>query len=510
MTRKIQILQMMKLRRAARKPGDPVQAYGVLLDAPTRRDLDVAIASIFVGILFTIITGFPSASPLFTAFLKEELGISNSAYGLILTIPYVAVLIQLPYSAYVRRHGRIKQTFILFALLNKLSFVAPALMALTMKKADPALSTLLIGAVMLFASVCNWIADSALSTWFGAMIPNAVKGRYLSTRQMLYTIAALGYSLLLGFVLRFMDQYPHKYTLFFLLASLTGVIDILIYLGARPPEQAFEPWHPDPNAPAAPRVSDFLKPFRNPTYRSYLLFATGWSFAINLTSPYFNVYMLQELHISLGIQTLLQQILPHIATILFMRRIGRLNDSFGFKPMLTLSCWIVAFMPLSWIFTTPDSYWFIGVTNFLSGIFNVAIDLAIMSLAIFLAPHQERATFLAGKNISISLLGIVPAILLGGKLTDLLNPVLEQARYSLFSGHRVSSFHVLLVLSCLIRLSVIIIFLSRMKEENAPQISLSFRELGSMARYTVNRRLSMMKEMGRTIGRRLKRRRNHR
>jgi hypothetical protein len=241
-----------------------------------------------------------------------------------------------------------------------------------------------------------------------------------------------------------------------------------------------------------------------------LLFAIGWSFAVNLTAPYFNVYLLRDLRVLLGIQTLFQQILPQIATILFMRRIGRLNDAFGYKPMLMLSCWVSAILPLSWILTSPQSYWFIGVTNFMSGIFNVAIDLAIMSLAIFLAPHHERATYLAGKSVSISLLGIVPAILLGGKLTDLLNPIMQSAGITFFGGLTLSAFHVLLIISTLIRVFVILLFLSKLKEKNMPQFSLSLEEFGSIARFSIARRMTMIQQTGVSLRRRIFTKRNPR
>jgi hypothetical protein len=43
------------------------------------------------------------------------------------------------------------------------------------------------------------------------------------------------------------------------------------------------------------------------------------------------------------------------------------------------------------MFATVDSNWFVYLSNVLSGIFNIGIDLAIMSLAIFLAPHASAA-----------------------------------------------------------------------------------------------------------------------
>jgi len=188
-------IRQFRLGRAARQPGDPVQAYGAVLDQATKHDLDVAIASVFFGFLFTVVTGFPGSSPLFTAFLKERLGLSSSAYGLVLTIPYLMVLVQIPYSLYARCHNNIKPVFITFATLAKLVYLVPAFMPFIFPNPDPARSTLIIAGMMVVGSTCNWIADSSINTWFGAMIPAKIKGIYFSTRQTVFTMAALAYSL---------------------------------------------------------------------------------------------------------------------------------------------------------------------------------------------------------------------------------------------------------------------------------------------------------------------------
>lgn len=510
MTNLFRRMRQQRLNRSARRPGDPVQAYGAVLDAETKHDLDIAIASVFFGFLFTVVTGFPGSSPIFTAFLKDELGLSNSAYGLVLTIPYITVLIQIPYSFYARCHNNIKPVFIVFASLSKLVYLVPAFMPFLFKLPNPNLATLIIALMMLVGSSCNWIADSSITTWFGAMIPTQIKGIYFSTRQTLFTVAALFYSLCVSVALRFLGSHPNRYTILFCFGVLFGCIDILIYLGARPPASCVYPYVASPNAKGSLNVAQLLKPFHDTRYRNYLLYATSWSFAVNLAAPYFNVYLLQEMHASLGIQTILQQILPYIATILFMRRIGRFNDSFGYKPMLLLSSYALSLTPLIWLFTTPYNYGIVAIANFLAGIFGTSIDLAILSLAIFLAPHQDRTSYLASKNVSASLLGFVPATLLGGWLSDRLQPVLSQANLHFFPGHTFTAFHVLILISCTLRLMATAFFLTRLREDEGTRgLTITVKELGSLAAFMTHRRMTIIRMNVGTILRRLARHERH-
>ncbi len=495
-------LRFNRIRRKARQSGDPVQAYGILLDQATKKDLDLAIVSVFIGYLFTVVTGFPGSSPLFTAYLKDVLGLSNSAYGLVLTVPYITVLIQIPYSYYARCHNNIKPIFICFALISKLMYLVPAFLPLLVSDPDPRLSTIIIAGMMLVASTSNWIADSSLNTWFGSIIPNQIKGRYLSTRQTVFTIAALIFSVSLTVLLPFLNDYPGKYTLLFSLGVAFGCIDILIFFGIRAPSDCVNPYFVAPDMKGSFNLTQFLKPFRDKRYRDYLLFATSWSFAINLAGPYFNIYLLEDMRAPLAMQTILQQIIGFVATILFMRRIGRLNDSFGFKPILQLSCIVQAISPLTWLFTTPANYGIIGISNFFAGIFGPAIDLAILSLAIFLAPNEDRITYLAGKNVTTALLGFVPATMLGGFLSDSLQPVIANADIHFFAGHTFTAFHVLVLLSAGLRAFTALVFLPRLREaEDTTGISLTLKEVGSMLNYRVRRNLTFQKQRVRTIRR---------
>lgn len=462
---------------SATDPSGSKLSYGLYLDRPTRKDLRAAIVSIVFGMVLFVITGFPGASPLFTAFLKDYLGVSDSVYGLILTLPFMTVLIQIPFTIYVARHGQIKKAFIIFAALSKSLFLILGLLPLISVNISHRSAYLIVIAVILLMSTFNWIADSALNTWFGAMIPNEIKGRYFSTRQMIFTVAMLAYALIMSQALPLLDHWAYKFTFFFSLAAVFGLIDIAFYLPARPPEKAYKPWFHQAKEAHAFSIKDFKLPFANPQYRSYLLFAIFWNFSIQISGPYYNVYMLNYLHFSLGLMTLMTQIIPAIATILFLRKIGQAFDRYGFRPVLLLSCAISSVLPLSWIFTTPAINWFVFPINILSGIFNIGIDLAIMSLAIFLAPHEERSAYLAIKNIAMSLLGFVPAILIGGLISDLFRDILTKHPLPFLGGYPLQPFHIVLMLSFSLRILTLLVFARNLRDPNA----LSFRQFIAQA-----------------------------
>lgn len=489
-----------------RPDDDRRQSYGMPLDRSTRQDLRLMIVSIVFGIVYSVITGYPGSSPLFTAYLKQQLGISDSAYGLIMTIPYLTVLIQVPFSVYVTRHGRLKQSFLVFGLLAKSMIFIPAILTLTRPGLHGSAAVWIIGAVIFMTSLFNWIADSSLNTWFGAMIPNEIKGRYFSTRQMLFTLAMLAYAIVISLLLQLTADYPGKYAVFFTAAGLFGIIDICLYTGVRPPEKAYRPWFH--TSQARQSLASFTAPLRHKRYRAYLLFAIFWNFSLQISGPFFNVYLLNHLHVSLGMMTLQTQIIPAAATVLFLRKVGRAFDRYGFRPVLILACSMAMILPFVWLLATPESYWFIFPLNILVGIFNIGIEMAIMSLAIFLAPHDQRSTFLAVKNVLMALLGIVPAILLGGALSDWLEPILAQARWPFIRGQQLNTFHILLFLSLLMRLLTLVVFARGLREPDAHSFQDFIQEARADGRLAFAQMRDRQQDMLRTVRQRLHRHSN--
>ncbi|MBP7401170.1 MAG: MFS transporter [Clostridia bacterium] len=452
------------IRRRLRPDSDFVAGYGTHMDRKTRSDLDLAIFAVCVGALFPVITGFPGASPVFTAYLKE-LGLNDRQYGAILTIPQLTILIQIPFSVYLGKHGGIKRLSILSWLLLKPLFILLGVVPLFAGGLSPLAAILLASAVMFVGSSLLWIGDIGLNTWFGALIPPACKGQFFGMRQRMVTLFNVGFALLLAAILPKLAGNPYKYTILFTLAAVSGIADALTYLRIRPPENAYQPMDRSRLRPV--RLASFLEPIRDRNYRPFLLFSIVWYFSLNIAGPYFNVYMLNTLGVTLGQQTFFTQIVPGLATFLFISRMGRMNDRYGNRPVLLLSCAVVCLTPLIWLFVTPDTLFLIALVNITGGIFVTTVDLSVMNMAIFFASAEKRSVYLSVRSISTILVGVVPAMLIGGVLSDWLTPLLEGRGIPFLLGQELNAFHILLIISLLLRLAGTFVFARRIREPEA-------------------------------------------
>ncbi len=446
-----------------------VPTLGGYADPATRRDLRFAIASISFGMLYTVVTAFPGISPLMTAYLRRW-GLDDVSYGLIMAIPQMAVLVQVPYSRWIARIGRTKTVFLLMASIPKLMFLPLGLLPLLFPSLPAAVILPVLSLVILLGSASMWIADMALQTWLGALVPNHLKGRFFGTRQMGMTFAMVLYGLLLSALLVWIRDDAVRYAVLFGAAALVGWIDVLLYAWIRPPERA--------HSPGAVRdlsreggMKSLLRPLRDPGYGRYLGVVLFWSLGINLTGPYFNLYMMEHLSLPIGTMNVLVQIIPSIATVLFIRKVGAVLDRHGIRSALVLCLVLSSLFPVCWLFVTVRTTWLIAPMNFIAGVVNPAVELSLLSLAIFLAPDAHRPRFLMARTLVAALLGAIPGLLAGGLIAQHLAPVLDAAAIPFLLGQQLHPFHVQLVLSFLFRFLAGACFARRLPEEGMQSVA---------------------------------------
>lgn len=452
-----------------------VSAYGILMPQRTRKNLSIITIAASIGILYAVITGFPGASPILTAFYKDELQMSDGLLSIVLSIPQVAVLIQIPISLFLSKRPNLKKMFIVSALLVRFAFVGLALVAFLsstgrMTLAHGRLATV---AIVTLSSLSLWASDITLNTWLGLAIPYQCRGRYLSTRQMVFTFSSLVFVLALMFISSPLAKVHWQYSFYFLLAAIFGIIDISLfvrvhYTPTKPktqdkidaPEENVSEAQPSNN----PSIKDITLPVKDKNYRTFLAFIMVWYFAVAIPQPFFNVHMNNYLNLSLGVQTLLTTGVTALGTVLFIRRMGRGSDFYGYRNMLLLTATVSVFLPFIWLFISPALSGLIIFANMLSGIFFVSTDMNVLSMSIFLAPSDKRPNYLVGKTLAQALLGTVPGMLLGGQLMERLAPVLEKAKLPFVSGQVLMPFHVVLLLSFVLRAVAVLVFARKIQQ----------------------------------------------
>jgi Na+/melibiose symporter-like transporter len=90
----------------------------------------------------------------------------------------------------------------------------------------------------------------------------------------------------------------------------------------------------------------------------FLLYSGLWSFAVNVSAPFFNLYLLDDLSIDVSVVTLYNSIGAG-ANLLMLVFWGKLADRVGNRPIMLVVGILVALTPLLWLEagTAPIFLW---------------------------------------------------------------------------------------------------------------------------------------------------------
>ena len=164
-----------------------------------------------------------------------------------------------------------------------------------------------------------------------------------------------------------------------------------------------------------------LEPARDPNYSQLIRFLFCWSLTSNLAIPFFAVYMLKVLGLSLPVVIGLT-VMGQVSNVLFVRVWGPFADRVGNKTVLSLSASLYLLVIMGWIFTThPERHLLtmplLVALHLLGGIAAAGVTLTVNTLALKVAPEGRGVPFSGMAGIATSLgSGVGPII--GGLLAD--------------------------------------------------------------------------------------------
>ena len=116
-----------------------------------------------------------------------------------------------------------------------------------------------------------------------------------------------------------------------------------------------------------------------------MVFATLFYFAVNISVPFFNVYMLENLRMNYFLITLSNQIMASLFTVLSVSKWGVICDRFGYKPVVWVTGILTGLCPVIWFFVTPGSIWLVFLANIVAGIAWAGFNLAIFNQSVWLS-----------------------------------------------------------------------------------------------------------------------------
>ncbi len=346
-----------------------------------------------------------------------KLGASNLVIGLLAAIGPLSQLLQLPSIFLVERIRNRRAIVVIAAGLSRICWLLIALIPFVF---GAKIGLFVLLASMIAASALGAVSGCSWNSWMRDLIPQNVLGSFFSKRMRIATGIGIALSIAaavyLDFWKKMMPDYELQgYSILFLVGLAAGALGL--YFLAKTPEKRM------PTAEERPKILRLLvKPFKDENFRKLMAFMCSWNFAVNLAGPFFMVYMLRRLGLSMS-WIIGLSIVSQVLNFAFLKIWGRFTDRFSNKSVLAICGPLFIVSILAWTFTTMPEKYFLTIPlliliHMVMGLSSAGVALASGNISMKLAPDGQATSYLATNTIVNSIAaGIAP--ILGGKFADI-------------------------------------------------------------------------------------------
>ena len=321
-----------------------------------------------------------------------DLGANAMEVGAIASLPMIANLLQ-PLGALLSNQTNSRHNFGLWIFLPARLAWLLLLLGIIFYADRPKLLVYLTLALISISNILGSLGGASWMSWLAALVPSQLRGRYYSVRQIVSNLAELISLPLASLVVSGCNNAIAGYGIVLSVAIVAG----LLSLGC---QQFMEDINPQRYQAAHPSLlKDLSATLSDRNLKIFLIYAAIWGFAINLSTPFFNLYMLNNLGLDITWVTLFNTIYTG-ANMLMLLVWGRLSDHIGNRPLLLFAGIAIAVTPLFWLLTNTAPlqahlFIYLALFHIVWGGAWSAVDLCTNNIQIGIAPIEHRATFFA-------------------------------------------------------------------------------------------------------------------
>jgi len=441
-----------------------------------RRNLYWVIWAVTAGMLGTIVT----SGPVWSAFQRQILGANDFQLGLLSAIPFAASAVQIFISYIMEKRRNRRFMFLFLGLLGRSFWILIGLVPYLFPSFSVDLRIWLVVVFVVMVYTGNGAVGLGFGSLMGDLVPMRIRGSYFSVRQMISLASGVICGLLISTMI---DRVGRTgYSIALVLAGITQLMDIACYFFIKwPPMTESEDDHTS-------FFAMIREVFSNKAFVKILVFYSIWLFSANIAGPFWNVYMIEDLHMNFTQMSLYTQIISNVTTVLIISRWGRLIDRYGNKPVLQMSALLIVISPLPWFFATPATTFFVLMSNVISGSSWPVSDVCQQNLYLSHSPQVHRSMYIAVFLASINLFGVALGNVAGGWLMQTPFSALAAQHY-VFFGMPMTSTRYMFLATIALRIVVMFVFLPRISEEGAWTLSAALKDIVKRTQDSFNRRV---------------------
>lgn len=237
--------------------------------------------------------------------------------------------------------------------------------------------------------------------------------RRSSYTQALNVVLSLTLALLIDYVKNYHARFElTTYSIMFITGGVIGLAGALVLASVPEPESFLTKEN---------IFKLFRRPLKDGNFQSLLLFNSAWTFALNMATPFFTVFMIKSMGLSLSYVVGLS-IISQLCSILTIRIWGKFADRYSNKTIIAIGAPLYILCIIAWCFVGIFTHFYANLAlliaiHVFSGIASAGINLSVTNIGLKLAPREGAIVYLSVRNIVTSIFSSV-APLIGGVLAD--------------------------------------------------------------------------------------------
>lgn len=253
------------------------------------------------------------------------------------------------------------------------------------------------------------VKDPSSFSWLGDLVPENERGKYFARRNRIIGLWGLSVFLVAGIALRYFESRN------LVLASITVLFVFSLILRVVSYFQVKHIFSPHFKLAKSSYFSfwSFLRRYDN--FGKFAMFQAVFSFSIMFASPFFSVYMLEDLHFNLLTFTIVS-LSSTAFYLLFTPLAGKFSDKYGNVRLLWIAGFTFPLSPLFWLFL-KNPLWLILIPNLMAGIANAALTIGTTNFTYDAVTPQKRGLCVSYLNL-LSGIGIFLGSIAGGLMIN--------------------------------------------------------------------------------------------
>ena len=357
----------------------------------------------------------------FLAAFALLLGASNFHIGILAALPFVMQMIQIVAVIIVERLRMRKLVAVPSYFVSYISWVPIGLIPFLIDV--PSFQAVFL--LLLFTAirgVGNALVNTSWISWLRDMAPAETMGGFFARRLRVATAAAAIGGLVSAFYIDWWKEvvaaenviFGYSYAILF--GSVVLGLSAVVMMTRVPEPRMTEQEGVRPSI-----LRTLIAPLQDGNYRHLTGYLCLWNFVVHLAVPFFPVFMLTKLGLSLSLVVGLGA-LSQISNMIFLRVWGQFVDRFGCKVILSICSSLYFLVILGWTFTTlPERHALtiplLMFLYFLLGIASAGINVAATSIRMKMAPQAHSTAYLTVSSLAANI-GAAISPLLGGAFVD--------------------------------------------------------------------------------------------